>query len=164
MTTASPLFGAAVTVTVTLASLASSATFTVGRQSTLLDQKDTDDAIDVMLGGKVTTGTSPTSNAQIRIHAIGTYDDVTFTAGAGATDAGLTPDDPSLLPLAWIIPVSSTSNKSYRWGPVSLLRVFRSLVLPAQWGVWITHNCGAALHATAGNHEVKYMPVKFESA
>jgi hypothetical protein len=36
-------------------------------------------------------------------------------------------------------------------------------VVPEKWGIYVVHNTGVNLHATAGNHEVKYTPVKFES-
>lgn len=164
MTTASPLYGTKVTMTITLASLATSATLTVGRESTAVDQKDVDDAIDCLIGGTITVGTTPTANTYIEVWAYGSYDDTNFTASATGSDAGLTPTAKTLMALLAVIPnPAATSNVAYKWGPVSVARAFGG-VLPVQWGVFVTHNTGVNLNSTGGNHEIEYFPVKFESA
>ena len=164
MATATPVFSAVVTMTITLTGLATDANLLAGRQSTLVDQKDTDDAIDCLVGGKVTTGTTPTTAKQIEVWAIGTADDATFSGGAGASDAGFTPTgEKTLLKLLTIIPTDGTSDHVYEWGPFSVAQAFGG-VIPAQWGVYIVHNTAVNLNATAANHFVKYMPIKFESA
>lgn len=164
MTTATPLFGTVQTLTITLASLATSATLVAGRESTARNQKTTDDAIDALLGGTITVGTTPTANTQIEVWGYGSYDDTNFTASATGTDAALTPTAKSLMVLLAVIPVAAaTSNVAFKFGPVSVARAFGG-ILPVQWGVWVTHNTGVNLHATGGNHEIEYFPVKFESA
>lgn len=164
MTTATPVYGTKVTMTITLASLATSATLVAGRESTAVDQKDTDDAIDALVGGTITVGTTPTANTQIEVWAYGSYDDTNFSGSATGTDAALTPAAKTLLRLLEVIPnVAATSNVAYKWGPKSIAQAFGGII-PVQWGIWITHNTGVNLNATGGNHEIEYFPVKFESA
>jgi hypothetical protein len=163
MTTATPVFSGAVTHTITLASLASDTNLLAGRAGTAIDQKDTDDAIDSLVGGLVTTGTTPTAARQIEVWAYGTPDDTNFNEAITGSDANKTLVTKTLLRLLTIIPTNSTSDKSYYWGPFSIAQAFGG-VMPAQWGIFIVHNTGANLNATGGNHFVKHFPVKFESA
>lgn len=163
MTTATPAFQTAVTHTITLASLASDTTLVAGREGTAIDNAGTDDAIDATVGGKVTTGTSPTAARQIEVWLYGSYDGTTYSGAATGSDANLTPAEKTLLKLLTIIPTVNTSNKTYPWGPFSVAQAFGG-TLPRKWGVFIVHNTGVALNATGGNHEVKHTPVKYESA
>lgn len=162
MATASPQYGSTTALTMTLASLASSATLVTGRQSSVVNN-NSDDAIDALVGGKVTTGTSPAASGQIEVWLFGSYDDAEFSGGAGGGDSALTPDAKSLLRLLTVIPTVNTSNKAYRWGPFSVAKTFDG-VMPEQWGVFIVHNTGVNLNATGGNHAVVYTPIKYESA
>jgi hypothetical protein len=162
MPTASPSYVAAATLTLSLASLASDTNLVAGRASTFVDNAAVD-AIDCLVGGKVTTGTSPTADRQIEVWAYGSYDGVSYSGGASGSDANLTPQAKTLMRLLTVIPTDATSNKTYTWGPISIAQAFGGVV-PPEWGIFIVHNTGVALHATAGNHEVKYTPIKFESA
>lgn len=166
MATATPLLGTPTAMTIGLSTgpLASDTNLVAGRESTAVDNS-TADAIDFMVGGKVTTGTSPTANRQIEVWAYGSYDGTSYGGGATGSDANLTPQGSQKtgLRLLVIIPTSSTSNQTYTWGPYSIANAFGGLV-PYKWGIWIVHNTGVALNATAGNHEVKYTSVKYESA
>lgn len=164
MATATPVYATA-TLTCTIASLASDTNLLVGRESTAIDQKDTTDAIDVMLGGKITTGTTPTASRQIEIWLYGSYDDTEYTASATGIDAALTltAESKSLLRLFTIIPTNATSNTTYKFGPYSVAACFGG-TLPVQWGVWIVHNTAVNLNSTAGNHELVMYSVKYESA
>jgi hypothetical protein len=164
MPTATPIFGTPVTLTMTLASLASDTNLVAGRASTNINNGSAGaDAIDALVGGKVTTGTSPTADRQIEVWAFGSYDGTSYSGGATGTDANLTPQAKPLLRLLTVIPTNATSNQTYTWGPVSIAQAFGGIV-PERWGIYIVHNTGVALHATAGNHEVKYTPIKIESA
>ena len=163
MPTASPNYGAAATLTMTLASLASDVNLVAGRASTNVNNGAAGaDAIDALVGGKVTTGTSPTVDRQIEVWAYGTYDGTSYSGGATGTDANLTPQAKGLMRLLTVIPTDATSNKTYTWGPVSLAQAFGGM-LPERWGIYIVHNTGVALNATGSNHEVRYTPVKIES-
>lgn len=166
MAVLTPQYGTKVTMTITLAALAQDATnIIIGRQSTIVDNKNTDLAIDALIGGLVTTGTTSTAGKQIEIWAFGSFDGAGsggFSGSAGAADAAFTPDEKTNLKLLAIIPVGGTANKGYRWGPLSVAQAFGG-VLPVQWGVYVVHNTGGALHATAGNHRIEYIPVKLLS-
>jgi hypothetical protein len=163
MTTATPANQTVTTHTITLASLASDTSLVAGREGTAIDNHATEDAIDAMVGGKVTTGTSPTAARQIEAWLAGSYDGTTYSGGATGADANLTPSEKTLLKLLTIIPTVNTSNKTYQWGPFSVAQAFGGC-MPRKWSVFIVHNTGVALNATAGNHEVKHTPVKYESA
>jgi hypothetical protein len=163
MTTATILYGTPTAFTMSLASLASDTNLVAGRESAAIDIKDTLDCIDVMVGGKVTTGTTPTASRQIEVWAYGSYDDAEFSGGATGSDANLTPDAKTLLKLLTIIPTVNTSDKTYHWGPFSLAQAFGG-TLPVQAGLYIVHNTAVNLNSTAGNHEAYYTSVKYESA
>jgi len=163
VTTATPIYGVKVSHTITLTSLASDTNLLAGRAGTAIDQKDTDDAIDVAVGGLVTTGTTPTASRQIEVWAYGSYDDTNFNDGITGTDANKTLVTKSTLRMLTVIPTNSTSDKAYYWGPFSIMGAFNGII-PVQWGIFIVHNTGVALNATAANHEVEHYPVKYESA
>lgn len=162
MTTASPTFGTLVTHTITIASLASDANLLAGRAGTQIDQISTDDAIDAAVGGQVTTGTTPTTGKQIEIWAYASYDAADINDIITGSDANVTLVTKSTLRLLTIIPTIATSNQVYRWGPFSIAQAFGGTV-PSKWGIYIVHNTGVALNATAGNHHVKHYPIKIES-
>ena len=161
--TASPVYSTKVTHTITLASLATDANLLAGRAGTAIDNKDTDDAIDALVGGLVTTGTSPTASKQIEVWAYASYDDTNYNEAITGTDANKTLVTKSLLRLVTIIPTTSTSNVAYHWGPFSIAQCYGG-ILPVQWGIFIVHNTGVNLNSTGGNHHVEHFPVKFESA
>ncbi len=163
MTTATPSYGTSAALTMTLASLASDTSLIAGREATAVDNTS-DLAVDSLVGGKVTTGTSPTASRQIEVWAIGSYDGTALSAGATGSDANFSPTgEKTLLKLLTIIPTDATSNHSYEWGPFSIAQAFGG-TMPKKWSVYIVHNTGVALNATGTNHEVKYTPVKYSSA
>jgi hypothetical protein len=162
MTTASLQYANAITLAMTLASLASDTNLVAGRESTAVDNA-TDQFIDFLVGGKITTGTSPTASRQIEVWAYGSYDGVAFSAGATGQDANFSPaGEKTQLKLITVIPTDSTSNHAYEWGPFSIAQAFGGIV-PSKWGLFVVHNTGVALNATAANHEVKATPVKYAS-
>jgi hypothetical protein len=162
MTTATPSYGTSTAIAITLASLASDSNLVTGRESNSVDNTS-DLAIDSLVGGKVTTGTSPTASKQIEVWAIGSYDGTSYDGGATGSDANLTPQQKTLLRLLTVIPTSSTSNQLYTWGPFSVAQGFGG-TMPKKWSIFIVHNTGVNLNATGGNHEIKYTPVKYTSS
>lgn len=163
MAVTTPTYGAAVTLTITLASLASDTNLIAGRQSTIVDISSST-IMDAQIGGKITTGTTPTTARQIELWAFGSYDGTTYGAGAGATDANFSPTgEKTLMRLLAVIDTDATSNHIYEFGPVSLAEAFGGLP-PRKFGVFVVHNTGVALHATGGNHEIKYTPVTLTTA
>lgn len=163
MTTATPAYQAVTTHTITLASLASDANLVAGRAGTAIDNAGTEQAMDAVLGGFITTGTSPTAGKQIEVWVFGSYDGTTYGGDATGTDANLTPSAKSSMKLAQVIPTTSTSNQKYSICVGSVAALFGG-VLPRKWGAFAVHNTGVALNATAGNHEIKHTPVKYQSA
>jgi len=161
--TATPSFGTATAVTVTLASLASStADPPVGRESNVIDMTSID-AIDVWVGGKVTVGTTPTAGKYIQVWFAPSYDGTTYAGSATGSDAGLTPTNVELMRLAaTIVTKATTSNVTFNWG-VCASEVFGPS-LPPKFNVFFTHNTGVNLNSTGGNHELKYRAVNYESA
>jgi hypothetical protein len=160
MTTAAISYGTATAMTITLASLGSSTT--AGRESTVVDNTSTL-AIDYIVGGKITTGTTPTANNVIEVWAYGTHDGAEYTGSATGSDAALTPSNKSLLKLIQIIQVTATSNVAHIWGPTSVANLFGG-VCPSKWGIWVLNTSAVNLNATGGNHEAYYTAVKYTSA
>lgn len=135
------------TIPLTLASL----THNIARQSGAVSN-ETDRYTDVHVGGKVTTGTSPTAGSPITIFLYASWDGVRFTGSVGGLEGGFNGNG-TRVPVAHTIRVDATSNKTYEWGPISLKKFFKQM--PRKWGVVIYNGTGVALNATAGNHEVK---------
>ncbi len=144
-------------IAIALASLASTvADPPVGQESAEIDQTVAR-AVDELIDGQITTGTSPTAGRRIRIWVWGgAYDGSTARRPAGATgsNAGLTPtaDYKTGFQLLHWIDTDGTSNKTYKFAGLSLRRAFGGLYLPARWGLFVDHNTVAALNGTAGNH------------
>jgi hypothetical protein len=161
--TATPVFGTATSVTATLASLASStADPPVGRESAVIDCA-TIDCDDIVIGGKVTVGTTPTAGKSIFVFFAPSYDGTTYAGNAaGAGDAGLTPSNVETMYLAaQMVTKATTSNVTFNWA-ASVMQVLG--FMPSKLVVFITHNTGAALNSTGGNHELKYRGMNYESA
>src|SRR5258707_1357354 len=165
-TTSTPKYGAAGTMTITLASLASDSTLIAGRQSTTIDNTTTL-AIDYMVGGFVTVSSAAAAvgtNKQIEVWAFASYDGTTYSAGAGATDANFSPTgEKTLMRLLTIIPLDTTSSHQYEWGPFSVAQSYGG-TMPPKWGVFMVQNSCAALSTSAVNHQVKYTPVNYASS
>lgn len=141
-------FGTATALTITLASLASSAAG-VGRQSTLVDNTTTQFQ-KIHLYWKIATGTTPTVSTPISIYLLkadkaSSAD--TITDGAGASDAGLTVVSAKQIDGTV---VSATSNVEYQGDCV--------INNPGPcWGVAVVQGTGAALNATGGNHAIWFV-------
>lgn len=165
MTTATPLYGTPTAMTITLASLATSAV-DVGRQSSAVDQKDTVDAIDCILGGKIMVSTAAvTANTQIEVWLYSSWDDVEYNSGATGTDGAQTATNvKTAMALFGIIPVPvTTAATQYYLKTGSVAQAFGG-VIPVSWGVFVTQNTGQNLHSVSSNHEIYYTPVKYESS
>lgn len=141
-------FGTSTALTMTLASLASS-TAGVGRQSNLVDNTT---ALGQMIRVyyQVTTGTTPTANKTIQFYLI-TADAPTtpniITDAAGTTDAGITIVN---APLVHVVQTNGTSDITYQ-GSFLIRNPGRA------WAIAVVHDTVAALNATSGNHEMRYV-------
>lgn len=153
-----PTYTNAASITLTLASLAASAT--VGREGTAVDNSSNlfDDAL---LFVAFETGTVA-GNKQFLIMAYASIDGgTTYTEAATGSDAGFTRKDPSTLRPVAVIP-AVTNSFIHKVGPFSMALVFGG-TLPKHWGIAVFNDTGAALSATAGNNYAKYMGVHYAS-
>lgn len=158
-------YGGNNTITLSCASLATSATFIAGRESNEIDNTSNkyDDAI---VSGKVTVGTTPTANTSINIYAWGSNISLATTpidvldgtdSAESITNTGVLG---SALVLAAVIGVLvNTSDIKYPFAPFSIAQLFGGRV-PKFWGLYVAHNTAVNLNSTAGNHVFEYYGVK----
>lgn len=155
------VYGTAADASITLASLATDSTKLTGRESTAIDNTSTL-AIDYLLSGKITTGTSPTASKTIDVWVIGSWDGTNWPDVFDGTDSAETITSADIRTaigrLAASLATSSTSNIAYYFGPVSVASLFGGVV-PPKFVVFVTHDTGVNLNATGGNHQVRLLPV-----
>lgn len=162
-----PFYATEINATITLASLATSTTLLVGRQSSEIDNRTALNQ-DYLVSGKITTGTSPTTARPIEIWVIAALDNAapTYLGGFGTADgAGPTliqENKNTMCVLVASITCNATSNQQYDFGPVSIAALFGGFC-PARFVFFVTQNTAAALNATAGNHQIRLQPV-YETA
>jgi hypothetical protein len=152
-------------LTITLASLATASTLLVGVESNEVDNTS-NKYIDAFLDGFITVGTTPTTNTQILVYAWGSNVSLATQArdsldGTGSaetiTSAGV---GYGFLKLAVGLTVdSTTSNRLYDFGDVSVASIMGLPVLPPFWGLFVTHNTGVNLNSTSGNHKISFVGV-----
>lgn len=167
MTTTTISYGASTVITITLASLATSAAKLVGQESTAV-VNTTNKFIDAYVGGKVTTGTTPTAAKTIEVWVYGAVNDTpTYPDVLDGTDSGETFTDDgakfSALKLGAVANTDATSDQTYWFAPFSVAQLFGG-ILPTHWGLFVTHDTGVNLNATGTNHEFKYTGIKFDIA
>jgi hypothetical protein len=146
-------YSAQETITAAVASLASDTNLLAGLESSIIDNSSTG-YDDRLLSGKITTGTSPTASRQIEVWAIGwdgsgwpdVFDGVTSSETITSSDI----KNAICKPIA-IMSTNSTSDRTYWFTGVSLRQAFGG-TMPEKCVLFIVHNTGAALNATAGNH------------
>lgn len=157
------------TITIAPASTATSSTLLAGVESDQID--NTANLFDeALLQGFVTVGTTPTINTFIYVYVWGSHTSLGTTArdvldGTSSaetiTSAGIRD---SFLKLAAVLIVdATTSDRTYEFGPISVRSLFGG-AMPQYWGVFLTHNTGVNLNATAGNHQMKYTGVTYTVA
>lgn len=154
-------YGTASDATITLASLASDTNLLAGRESTAVANTSTL-ALDYLVSGKVTTGTSPTASRQIEVWVVGSWDGTSWPDVFDGTESAETITSTDIKnsicrPLA-IMATSSTSNVTYHFGPTSVAAAFGGVV-PPSFVVFVVHNTAVALNSTAGNHQIRLQPV-----
>ena len=147
-------------LTITLASLATSATFVAGREATEINNSSTKyDRIYIL--GKITVGTTPTANTYINVYVVGS--DVSLATTPidvlDGVDSAETITNTGVLgtfkaPI--IIPVLvNTSNISYPI-PLTDLTAYFGKSMPNYIGIYVAHNTGVNLNATGGNHVINW--------
>ena len=157
-----------VALTFGIASLASDSSLLAGRESTAVDNTTNTD-LDHVVSGFVTTGTTPTVSTTIEIWAYAPYKTASGTPsypdGLDGTESAETSTSANvknaMLRLVASITVDNTSNRAYYVAPVSIQNLFG--FMPKFWGLFLTHNTGAALNATAGNHVFEYERIQAQT-
>jgi hypothetical protein len=154
-------YGTASDLTITLASLASDTNLLTGRESATIDNTSTL-ALDYLVSGKITAGTSPTASRSIEVWAVGSWDGTNWPDVFDGTDSAetITSADikASICRLVAAMATANTSDRTYHFGPVSLAAAFGGVV-PPKIVLFVTHSTGVALNATAGNHQIRLQPV-----
>ena len=153
-------YGSTNTITAAIASLASDTNLLAGIESAIIDNT-TDGFEDIILSGKATTGTSPTASRQIEVWAVAwdsnAWPDV-FDGTSSAETITSADIKAALCKAVAIMPTNNTSDRTYSFTGVSAKQVFGG-VLPSKFVLFIVHNTGVNLNATAGNHEFRYQGV-----
>ena len=145
------------TITAAVASLASDTNLLAGIESSIINNTTTayDDRL---ISGKITTGTSPTASRQIEVWAVAwdgaSWPDVFDGTSSAETITSSDIKNAICAPVK-IISTNNTSNRVYDFTGVSLRGVFMN-ALPSKVVLFVVHNTGVALNATAGNHELSY--------
>lgn len=147
-------YAATTAITITLASLATSSTLLVGRESTLVDNTSTK-YLDQLVGGQVMTGTSPTAGT-IEVWVAAQFDDAgvwpdVFDGTDSAETCTSADIKQSGLRLLGSVATSSTSNVAYPFAKTSIASLFGGVV-PKKWTLFVTHNTAVNLNSTGGNH------------
>jgi hypothetical protein len=153
-------YGSKTTLTAALASLATDASLLAGLESSVIDNT-TDGFTDILVSGKITTGTSPTTARQIEVWAIGWdgagWPDV-FDGTTSAETITSSEIKVALCKVVVIMPTNNTSDRPYCFTGASLRSAFGG-TLPSKVVLFVTHNTGVNLNSTAGNHELSYVGV-----
>lgn len=153
-------YGTASDATITLASLASDTNLLAGRESAEIVNTSTL-ALDYLVSGRITTGTTPTTARQIEVWAVGSWDGTLWPDVFDGTESAetITSADikASVCRLVAVMATSATSNVAYHFGPVSIASAFGG-VCPPKFVLFVTHNTAVALNATAGNHQIRLLP------
>jgi hypothetical protein len=153
-------------LTITLASLATSSTKLVGRESGAVDNTS-NKYVDYLIAGKITTGTSPTAAKSIEVHVIGLMEDSTYPDVFDGTDSAETITNAeikaSICRQVAYIQTTSTSDVTYGFGPVSVASRFGG-VMPKKFVVFVTHDTAVNLNSTGGNQAIHITPVYYTSA
>jgi hypothetical protein len=157
-------YGSSAAFTITLASLASDTNRLAGRESTAVAISGIQPVIDVLIGGKITVGTTPTTATQIDVWVYGNVDDTpTYPDVLDGTDSNETITSAGIRNAAMHLLVSlevdsTTSDRAYWFAPRGIAKLFGG-VLPKNIGLFVAHNTGVNLNATGGNHVLSYTPV-----
>lgn len=152
--TVQPVYASPTALTNAIQSLASSGTFVAGYESDLIDNTTTKYG-DVIVSGKVTVGTSPTTGTQILIYIVPaidpsgtTWPDVFdgTTSAETVTSAGVARGYSTL---AKILDVdSTTSDRAYAYS-FSIRNVLG--YMPQKCVLFTTHNTAVNLNSTGSN-------------
>lgn len=161
MATIKTAYAASANFTLTLASLASSAT--AGRESTAIDNT-TNLYLDAIVQIKVAlqSGT-PGSDKGVYIYAYGSEDGSTYTDNASGSDAAITLRDPTALTCIGVIPCPAAGGLTYESQPMSIAAAFGGF-MPRKWGIVVRNYTNVTFSAAEGDHSYKYTGITLTSA
>lgn len=168
MATVTVSYSSNTSITISPASTATSATFVAGRESNEIDNT-TNKFVDALVSGKITVGTTPTANTVIGVYVWGADTSLATTPidvldGADSAETLTNTGILNALRLGAAIAVpAATSDVGYWVLPFSVASLFGG-VMPKFWGIYIAHNTGVNLNATAGNHFLEYVGIKYDVA
>ena len=154
-------YGTASDVTITLASLASDTSLLTGRESTAVDNTSSL-VLDYLVSGKIRAVS--TAARAIEVWAVGSWDGTNWPDVFDGTDSGETITSANVkasvcrLVAAIATDNTSTTDRDYHFGPVSIASAFGG-TLPPKFVLFITHSNTSALNSTAGNHQIRLQPV-----
>lgn len=151
-------YAASADLTITLASLASDTNLLAGRESTAVDNGASNKYLDYHVGGKITTGTSPTDARKIEVWAYGAVNDTpTFPDVLDGTNSAETITSANIknssMKLLAVLATNNTSDRTYWFAPRSIRMLFGGMV-PDQWGIFVVHNTAVNLNSTGSNHAI----------
>jgi hypothetical protein len=145
MATMNVAYGTSTAITITLNSLASSAT--AGRESTAIDNSSNKyvDAV-CQVTVKIATGT-PANDKAVYVYAYGSEDGTIYTDNATGSDAAITLRDPTNVRLVCVIPTPDAGNLTYESSPFSIAQAFGGH-MPRKWGLIVRNYSGQALEGS----------------
>ncbi len=131
-------------------------TGTLSQHGRISDPVDNSSACfqEVLLSGKIKSGTSPSGNKQFIVYGLGStnnggnYTDG-FTIG-DADSAALTVNARPIIPIA--APASTTT---YHFGPVAVSVAF-GMAIPSKWGLYVFNDHGVTPSTTNSDHGFWY--------
>lgn len=161
-------YGTPAAITLDLTSLASSADWTAGRESDVIDNSS-NKYVDALVSGSVVVGTTPAINTTIAVFAYAqhddtpTYQDVFDGTGSAetVTSAGVLAGVVKLLGTLKVD--ATTTDREYWLAPTSVAEVFGG-ILPKRWGLFVAHNTGVALKSSLNTGKFKYTGIKYDVA
>lgn len=156
-----PKYASSANLTLTLASLASSAT--AGRESTAVDNtSDRYDDVIFQLKVALQSG-SPANDKAVYIYAYGSEDGSTYTNNATGSNAAITLRSPTAMVVLGVIPTPDSGGLTYESQPMSIAAAFGGH-MPRKWGIVVRNYSGLTLSATEGDHSYKYTGIHYEVA
>lgn len=154
-------YGSTAAYTIALASLATDSNKLTGLESDGISNA-TNKYLDNIIGGKITTGTSPTDAKSIEVIAIGAVNDTPLypdvfdgtTSAETITSANI---KNAISRFVAYLATNNTSDRTFWFGPVSLAGIFG--LMPIAHVLFVTHDTAVNLNSTPANHAIYNTPV-----
>ena len=154
-------YPAAFDATIALAGLAHDANLLAGGESNAIGNL-INKYLDYLISGRIRTGTGPTTAKSIQVWAVASWDGTNWPDGfdgiASAETITSANHKNAICRLVAEMATDATSDRDYHFSGVSIRDLFGGTCPPA-FVLFVTHNTGVALHATAGNHQIRIQGV-----